>query len=296
MNISYIDFWAGFDKNHNWFNPVFRDVLNRSDINFNSPPEEADIIVSSTFNSDRLKYKDSKALKIFYTGENMPPDLENCDIGLSFEYDSYSQWKGFKRISRNFRLPHWYLYVNWWDDLSQCKETIFKKDLTHKWDIDSLWNRPHFCSLIIGNVKYNRLDVADKLGQITPVHAYGRAFNNPFTGSKIELLKNFKYNICFENTIKSGYVTEKLLEAKVAGCIPIYYGHEDVRKDFNTKSFINYYLFPNDSEKIRDYVIEINKNKDLFAKIASQPLFNKPPNLDKLYKFLSQTFKNKNIL
>ncbi len=63
----------------------------------------------------------------------------------------------------------------------------------------------------------------------------GRGWNDPkikFIGAvarKAEFLRARQFNFCFENCAKvSGYITEKLLESILCGCIPIYYsiGHD----------------------------------------------------------------------
>ena len=277
MNISYIDFWPGFNPNSNWFNQVFKDVLDHKEVNFLSTPEEADVIVSATFGSAKQRYKESKAIKIFYTGENVPPDLVNCDYSLSFNQSTCN--------GKNFRLPHWYLYIDWWNQVDCDYAEISQKELLGQWDPEELWERPYFCSLIIGNPVQNRLDLAGALSSYKAVYGYGSVFNNPFSGSKMQLLKNFKFNICFENTSSAGYITEKLLQAKVAGCIPLYFGHASVKDDFNERSFLNYNDF-SETEKFLDLVKSTDSDKSKFLKIAREPLFDRPPNLDPLYSFL----------
>ena len=42
-----------------------------------------------------------------------------------------------------------------------------------------------------------------------------------------------------ENQISDGYITEKLLHAKISGNIPIFYGDATVNKDFNPNCFRN---------------------------------------------------------
>jgi len=95
---------------------------------------------------------------------------------------------------------------------------------------------------------------------------------------KMEVMCKYKFNICFENTLQSGYHTEKLLQAKYAGCIPLYYGHHTAAIDFNTKCFINFADFKNIEDFI-DYVEEVDTNKSLYNKIIKEPLFNKTPDI-----------------
>jgi len=47
-------------------------------------------------------------------------------------------------------------------------------------------------------------------------------------GQKIEVLRNYKYCFCIENVQMPGYVTEKIIDALVAGCVPIYVGAPDI--------------------------------------------------------------------
>lgn len=49
-------------------------------------------------------------------------------------------------------------------------------------------------------------------------------------GYKIEVIKNYKWNICLENYQMKGYLTEKLIECFEAGCIPYYLGATDITK------------------------------------------------------------------
>lgn len=276
MNICYLDFWPGFDPNSNWFNLVFKDCFNR-EFNFNSTPEEADIIFASSFGNDRYQTSNIKAIKIFYTGENEPPDLNFGDYALSFDFHTYG--------GRNFRLPHWYLYVNWWNEPNFPHARISMDQMTHKWDGEEVFDRKNFCSIVVGNPVQNRFEVAQKLNEFKPVHTYGRAFGNPYDGCKVKLLEDYRWNICFENSITEGYTTEKLFEAKVAGCVPIYYGHPSSGMDFNDSCYINYYQYKSIYE-LYDIISYYENNKNSFVKMASQPLFHRVPTLDGLYNFL----------
>lgn len=274
MNISFLDFWNGFNPEEAWLGRLLLYFFD-GNINLNCTPSDADVIIFSCFGKEHLKYNTKK---IFFTGENIRPPLNECDYSLSFDYHSYN--------GKNFRLPLWYCYINWWNDNG---DGIKLSDLYKKWDADEIYNRPYFGSIIIGNPVENRIQVAAKINEIAPVYGFGSVFNNPYNGNKIDLLKNFKYNIAFENKIYPGYITEKLLEAKVAGCIPIYWG-ADVSSDFNEDCIIRY---NNNTDKLLKEIIEINKNKDIFIKKINEPLFknNIYPNLDLAIKYLKEIFK-----
>lgn len=58
--------------------------------------------------------------------------------------------------------------------------------------------------------------------------------------NKYEAMQDFKFAICYEN-IKdiSGYITEKMLDAMFAGCIPIYLGADNVTEHIPKNAFID---------------------------------------------------------
>ena len=56
---------------------------------------------------------------------------------------------------------------------------------------------------------------------------------------KKDILENYAFNLCPENGIYSGYVTEKIPESFAAGCLPVTYADEMTVIDFNPKAFIN---------------------------------------------------------
>lgn len=58
--------------------------------------------------------------------------------------------------------------------------------------------------------------------------------------SKIELLKKYKFVICYENAKGiPGYITEKIFDALAAGCVPIYWGAPNINKFVPENCFIN---------------------------------------------------------
>lgn len=275
VNVSYIDFWGGLDADTFWFSTYLKSRYNKV-FNFKSNPNQADIIFGSCFGNSILQYKNSKAVKIFFTGENVRPNLNEYDYSISFDLDSIG--------GRNIRFPLWNLYVNWWDvDSENINLTEFNK--VHN-PID-VYNRKEFCCIVIGNPVQNRIDVSRKLSEYKPVHGYGSVFGNRFDGRKIELLQKYRYNICFENAIHPGYHTEKLLEAKIAGCIPIYYGDDTASIDFNEKCFINYKNY-NSPEALLEYIKYLEENEDKFLEIASEPLFVNPPSFEVLDNFFDR--------
>lgn len=63
-----------------------------------------------------------------------------------------------------------------------------------------------------------------------PVHSYGGCQNNMGRSgwNKIEVFHQYKFCVCMENSLAESYVTEKIYDGLVAGCLPIYYGAPDI--------------------------------------------------------------------
>lgn len=61
-----------------------------------------------------------------------------------------------------------------------------------------------------------------------PVHALGQCDNNtPWPAgdpSKVQVMRKYKFCVAMENSIRQDYVTEKLWDALIAGCIPVCLG------------------------------------------------------------------------
>ncbi len=58
--------------------------------------------------------------------------------------------------------------------------------------------------------------------------------------SKWETLKNYKFSFCYENMhSQRGYITEKIFDSMVAGCVPIYLGASDITDYVPAECFID---------------------------------------------------------
>ena len=181
------------------------------------------------------------------------------------------------------------MHINWFniphsDSRDQsylhCLERLLEKD------ISNVIFKHHFCAFIASQPKGKRVDFVPKLSQYKTIHCAGRLYNNtggvlPGRGDqkpKIDFLKNFKFNISFENCSSSGYVTEKIIQPMFTNTIPIYWGANDVHLDFNKKAFINSGDFSSDEELIH-YIQKVDQDEYEYMKVLSEPWFidNKVP-------------------
>jgi Glycosyltransferase family 10 (fucosyltransferase) C-term len=89
---------------------------------------------------------------------------------------------------------------------------------------------------------------------------------------KKQTIANYKYALCFENTIYPGYLTEKIIDCFVAGVIPIYLGDPVVEKTIPPDIFID----------MRKY----NNWDDLYLKIKSMSKIEGESMIRKARQFL----------
>ena len=289
IKLSFVDFWGGFnyhpDINVNsksmyyGDNTLYEILSKRFEIDTSNP----DILIYSVFGNSHSRYN---CTKIFYTGENIRPNYNNCDYSISFD---------FMDDKRNFRFPlsALNLYESNYID-SFPKEVDFDKIKSEK-------NK--FCNFVFSNPNAQlRNQLFFDLSKYKQVDAVGRVYNNiggP-VADKLSFINNYKFTIAFENSDSPGYTTEKLLHPKLKNSIPIYWGNPRVGDDWNTKSFINAYDFSNLSQLI-EYIKEVDNNDDMYFKILSEPHFEQDIlpfsfNHLNLLDFFESIFREKNLI
>ena len=246
IKIKFIDFWKGFSFTENDF---YRILSQKYKIEICDSP---DIVFYSVFGN---KYLDYDCIRIFFTGENVIPNFNLCEYGIGF---SNLEFK-----NRYLRIP---LY-----NLFQYKK-YFKLALeVHK---QNYLKREKFCNFVYsnGNADKKREEFYNLLSQYKKIDSGGRYLNN--IGGPVEdkfsFQQQYKFSIAFENSSDIGYTTEKLIEAKAAGTIPIYWGNPEIAKEFNTKSFINCHDY-NNFEEVVEEIKKIDNDDELYFKYLKEP-------------------------
>jgi len=265
MKISFLDFWDGFEPNNNFLYFLLRDISTSLEL---VEPKNAEIIIFSLFGNQNFKYNHCK--KIFFTGENKRPDFSKCD------YDEYN--------GRNIRIPLWYYYIDWFNIGSYGNPNyLIPEKYLYEPNEFSKKEKKLFCSTVYSNSVDIRNLFVNFLFTYKKVDCFGKlsGFSKLDDGEKIKLntISSYKFNICFENSIYPGYYTEKLLHAKISGCIPIYYSDNKIQTDFNPKSFLNLSNYENLTELV-EKIIEIDNNNSLYENIKNESLFSSKVNLD----------------
>lgn len=168
-------------------------------------------------------------VRIFFSGENLhnPRHAQYAgymlegkrpfDLGIGFDYFE---------DERYIRFPLWMMYMFAPDS---TEDDIRKKCELLRYP--QIGQRDKFAALI-ARADWNgkRGELADAMSKYCDIK-YPSAFRHnddslkdTFEDNKIAYLKQFKFNICPENTNAMGYVTEKLFESIEAGCVPMYWG------------------------------------------------------------------------
>lgn len=140
--------------------------------------------------------------------------------------------------------------------------------------VADLLNRD-FCSVVINNAS-NRdpecLKIIDSVAAYKPL-AYGGKFRNNVGGrvnDKLEFISRYKFNLALENSIMDGYVTEKIIDPINARTVPIYFGGDKVREDFNPDSFINVLDFDS-KESLINEIRRIDSDPQLYLAMLNAP-------------------------
>ncbi len=62
---------------------------------------------------------------------------------------------------------------------------------------------------------------------------------------KIDVLRNYKFSICFENgrDLPNGHISEKIFDSMAAGCVPIYWGAHNITDYVPEGCFVDYRKF-----------------------------------------------------
>lgn len=87
--------------------------------------------------------------------------------------------------------------------------------------------------------------------------------------NNVQYYKNYRFALVMENAVAPGYITEKIVLAFKAGCIPVYYGHrKTVEKWFNKNAFIFYDI--NNPEPALKKIRELENDSSAYLKMRSR--------------------------
>lgn len=248
--INFCDFYNKFNKQNNNFIKILRKHYR---VEISDQPE---FLFYSCFGN---KFKNfDNCIKIFYTGENVRPDFNDCDYAIGFDYITFE--------NRYFRQSRFVTHPAF-----NCSD-------------EELLSRK-FCNFIYSNSSVGegaaiRQDFCKKLMQYKHIDCPGKVLNNmrdaiePRNGNwiagKLDFIKRYKFTIAFENSSSPGYVTEKLMHPLQVNSVPIYWGDPVVTREFNPGAFVNSHDFV-DFDEVIEFVEYLDTHDDAYLNMLRQP-------------------------
>lgn len=239
-----------------------------------TPEECKKVSIVSVFGSARTFWFHKDENKIFFTGEN--PDrypnyknhaLPHVKLSMGFDYLSAENY---------LRFPLWIMY-------------LFKPESTYediKKIVDEINNlhpeKTDFCSLVCrhGGDDNLRGKIFEAVSSVAEVKCAGKFMHNDdrlwkeYNNSKQAYLRNFKFNICPENSNRTGYVTEKLFEAFRSGVVPIYWGSDNnPEPGLINKDAVIFWNPEGDNQAALAKIKELSSSAAAYREFVSQPRF-----------------------
>jgi len=282
IKIAILDFWPN-DGHFQLYNNVFINTI--SDVySIKIDKDDPDIIFYSLFGIEHRKEQYKHVPKILFNGESYGSDFGNPDYVIDMEYQSYKlsieKFCTTVEKEKHCYMPLW-LYDRDFPILYNKSRSILMEE-KHLNNDDILYNKTNFCSFIASNEVLFRDNFCSFISKnYKTVDCPGKVLHNTSTylakgfNAKYNFLKSYKFNISFENRIKDGYCTEKIVDAFAAHTIPIYLGDPLIENVFNKDAFINAGKYKKFSE-VLDQIREIDNNDELYKKMLNTPALVDP--------------------
>lgn len=184
-------------------------------------------------------------------------------------------------------FPLTYMQMTWWDIF--CDALLPPSAMTDPGKRPK-GNQTHYMIYANSNCVDFREEAIGRLSEFGVVHCDGKCQGKtPPSGNRSNLLRTknginvgswwrnvqlySKYRFCFvmeHEREHATYITEKIIMAFSAGCIPIYYGPEGIFDIFNSKAFVFYNI--SNPQPALDQVKAMEDNKDLYEQMLKEPI------------------------
>ena len=299
-------------------------ILSKRDIKF-VPAIESDIIIFGPLESQSIfNYVKRRILNALKKKTNKIDTLfPNIDFYIFSQkikpIKIYLSWENynFTNINHDFsitsflginnknhlRFPLWKNLIDWSHLGIKRKLDPYAKRFESYYKIEDLINpqgeafmkKPRRGCLISSHLTEPRKSLYFKFKENFEIDGYGPAFDNKIKDhysnpiKKKDILVNYAFNLCPENSLFPGYYTEKIPEAFLGKCLPLTWADSNVYEDFNKKSFIN--LLEHTKDNFTE-IFELIKDDRFLKKFTSEPLLIKKPNLDNEINFVKKILES----
>ena len=283
--IAFSDMWPGFNYDSNFVTDALRNHLGSS-MRIQGVPYDSgvvpDLLLCGPY-SESWKTISAACPRVFFTAEHW---------GAPSGFDLYLTSSRVEDEA-HVRLPVWITFIDWFSGSKVLPTNTEDNPIRIPVHFAmtphpvSYAERPDFCGFVVTNpVCTFRNEVFHAVDAYKKVNSGGALYNNiggplalkyPGGGcgdiSKHAFFANHRFSISFENAQVPGYITEKVLHAKMAGCVPLYWGDSNTDSDFAPNSFLNLSGMSK-AESVVDVVKKLEANPVMCAAIASTPILN----------------------
>lgn len=213
--------------------------------------------------------------KVFYTAEDVEHKFTKLNLyygDYRLKYVDFAMGFGEHDSEKYLRFPYWILTTF---DPCSTEDDIVERIKT----INSVrYKKFDECVLINKHDKKGtRNMIYQDVKNVVNVKLAGSWKNNTdelwtkYNNDKMLYLKRFKFNICPENDNTKNYVTEKLFDAFICGCIPLYYGSfNNPEPGLVNKDAVIFWNDNGDNENNIKLVKDLNGNSKLYDDFISQ--------------------------
>ncbi len=277
------DWWIGFDPSEIAIR--FPELAAVAHLEFVPTIEQAELLIYSCFPGglktrlpkDPLGGRAGGPVRLFYTAENVQPNLRECDFAISFSRTVVDP--------RHYRMPNSIaaLRMDGLDPIllqsstaQRAPGTIGSRPRPKKTAGELLRGKTRFCTYVQKNPVPFREEFVRRLSAYKTVDCAGPSLNNTgFNVNRSEkhaMYAESKFAVTFENECSLGYTTEKLPDALIKDCVPIYWGDPTVGLDFNEESFIRV-RSEEDVDAAIERVIALDRDDRAYAAMLNAPKF-----------------------
>jgi len=281
--VAFSDMWPGFNYESNFITDALRNHTGKvvQGIQYDSSVSPH-LILCGPY-TESWKQITSSVPKVFFTAEHWPAPA-GFDLYLTSSRDE---------DDKHFRLPVWMTFIDWFSgsttlptntEDNPIRLPVHFATTTHP---VAYGDRNAFCGFVVTNPSCTfRNDTFHAVNAYKTVDSGGALYNNiggplalkyPGGGcgdlSKHAFFADHRFTISFENAQVPGYITEKVLHAKMAGCVPIYWGDANTDTDFAPNSFLNLSAVTH-PEKVVDVIKKLEANPTMCAAIAATPILD----------------------
>lgn len=218
-----------------------------------------------------------RPLTLFQTAENLRHNHIPCDYALSFDLAVDND--------RHYRHPYWMEMLDWSDEgvtgnTNPRFGCLLKPERLLQPLGSAFLQKARKAAIFASHQREPRATLIRELRKHMDVDGFGPIFDSSVqhhsssTFAKREVLKDYAFNLCPENTLYPGYYTEKIIEAFYADSLPLTWVDECVCVDFNPNAMVN--LAPMMKNQFRDLAETIGDDASLTQKAAEALLLERP--------------------